>query len=249
MQTPPKFAIQHDMRPIYRELYKRYKGAFPEILVFDEFEDDHKILSFLLDRKDRRRILCVKDGEDEEIVKTICEEIDHPSCPPAYFPLLGHNCSDEFIGRWTICACCVADALDIPLKQMMFMYTDEMSGFSEILPTVINETQASIALFVSIAHEQRHGWQHVHHPEWIDEYIHPDDDVNGYFMQKAEIDAEAFGRRLASMVLGVHPSKLVCFTDEDLEYNRNLYRYMENLDLSYAYKKAKEIRKIVDLRR
>ena len=58
-----------------------------------------------------------------------------------------------------------------------------------------------------IAHELRHIWQNVYHPELQVDYVHveSDDDLEAYNLHPCEVDAEAYALNLAETVWNVDP--------------------------------------------
>ena len=62
-------------------------------------------------------------------------------------------------------------------------------------------------MILIIAHELRHIWQNVYHPELQVDYVHveSDDDLEAYSLHPCEVDAEAYALSLAEIVWNIDP--------------------------------------------
>ena len=246
MDKTPEFAIQRDMRAIYKEMYKRFPGGFPEILVFKDLPDDQSILYRPL--PDGRVIYFVKDGTDEEIVNRISEEMLNPECDKdASIPLCYHALEDAEVATWCMYACYITDMLGVSLKQIVFCHDEDAAGYSEKFVTFINDDVSVVEMLMVIAHEERHAWQHRNHPEWFENYIHPEESEEEYYNQISEIDAEAFGIKVESIVTGVDFLESAAAYEMPPQYRDKLKKRVQEIDVILSKKTVNHIRKMIDL--
>ncbi|WP_029324747.1 hypothetical protein [Butyrivibrio sp. AE3004] len=170
---PPEFALDKDMKSIYRGMYQRFPEGFPEILVFKELPNNKKLLRRC--SSDSRTTYFVKDDADEVILELLYNELQNPKCDlDDSIPLCYHTLSDKEISIWSVYACFIADSLNIPLKQLVFFHEEESieaGGYNEAFVTFISDTESELEMLITIAHELRHAWQNKHHPEWFDTYV------------------------------------------------------------------------------
>ena len=244
MENQPMYSMDHDMRPIYKYLYKKYQ-SFPEIVIYDRLESN-QVIAYTNILKDRR-ILYVKNDSDEVLLEELCKEIESPSCELSSLPCFYHKLTDNVVAKWCMYACYIADALNIDLKQILFTNSDKVSGYSDFLPTIIFDGITDVEMLANIAHELRHSWQHRHYPEWFTEYIKPEEDEQGYRFQISEIDAEAFGIKVESIITGVEFVNSYAGLEMDPEYRKEIIKRMNEIDVILSSKKIREIRKIIDL--
>ena len=241
------FSMDHDMRKLYSTLYKKYKDGYPEVLIFNQLEDDQTIADKKL--SDGRRILYLKDADDEQLLETIYQELENPQCGPSNIPCTWHELSNKDVAKWCMYACYIADSLNIKLEQIVFYHTGEPSGYSGVFPTFIADDMSVPEMLICIAHELRHAWQHVYQPAWFESYIHAEDDEEAYYAQIAEIDAEAFGIKVEGMVTGINLLDSAAGFKFDPDYREALRKRMNEIDVVLSQKKIKEIRKMIELDR
>ena len=244
MEKLPKYSMDHDMRPIYKYLYKRYQ-SFPEIVIYDRLESNQVIA--YTDILENRRILYLKNDRDEILLKELCKEIESPACALSSLPCFYHELTDNAVAKWCMYACYIADALNIDLKQILFTNSDEGSGYSGILPTIIYDGITDVEMLINIAHELRHAWQERYYPEWFTEYIQPEENERDYRFQISEIDAEAFGIKVESIITGIEFVNSYAGLEMDPEYRKEIIKRMNEIDVILSSKKIREIRKIIDL--
>ena len=240
-----EFSLTHNMIPIYTALYKKYPEGYPEILVFKDIPGKD-----IIHRKfpEGRCVYFVKEDTDDNILKTIYNEIENPkSEEDNSIPITYHTLSDKDVAKWCLYACYISDILKIDLKQLCFAHNEDTSGFSSEFITFIQDDVNDVEMLMVIAHELRHAWQHLHHPEWFNEYIHPEEDEEAYYMQKSEIDAEAFGIKVESIITGVEFINSNAGLDMEPEYRTQIMNRMDEIDVILSNKKINKIRKLIDL--
>ena len=241
----PKFVLQKDMKPLYRGVYERFPEGFPEFFVVDELPDDIKICKRTF--PDGRYALFVCDSDDNTLISNLISEIENPKCSEVQIPMTYCSLSNKEVSQWLIYACYIADVLNIPLKQIMFAHKEESSGYSEEFITFISDDVSLPEMLMTIAHELRHAWQHVHHPEWFDDYVHPEDDEEAYLSQISEIDAEAFGMKVESMITGVNFVDSYAGLEMEPSYRSSIINQMNKIDVVLSKKKINEIRKLIEI--
>ena len=216
-----------DMKDLYRELLCNYE-EFPEILVFEELEDKSNICCHLM--PNGRYLYYLKN--DNSMIKVLFDQLNNPCCNTKKAqPFEYHRMEGEDIAKWIACACKIADILDIRCPQIMFMYGEDAGNFNGEGILVLPDTLDDLEMFVCLAHELRHEWQHKNHPEWNEDYIQveSEDDIESYRNHKTEIDAEAFGIKLAAIIFEAES-----FKNKDTEYLSKLANRADeiNIDLS-----------------
>ncbi len=120
-----------------------------------------------------------------------------------------HTLDDSDIALWIYTAITVADILGVRCPQIVFSSSDSDGGNAGgqgliVLPSLHSNSKENILeMLLIIAHELRHEWQHVHHPDWFDDYVQVknDADMDKYLNQKSEIDAESYARKLIGTAL------------------------------------------------
>lgn len=237
--------IEKDMKPLYCRLYERFPEGFPEFFVFDELPGGIKIGKSTL--SGGRYVLFVCDSDDDTLISSLISEIENPKCSEVQIPIFEHPLTNKGVSMWIIYACYIADALNVPLKPIMFIRGELDSGYSEESITLIDVDLSHEELILTIAHEIRHAWQQIHHPEWFDEYIHPGDNVEAYLNQISEIDAEAFGLKVISMILGDEYVDSYAEFVKDPSYIERIIDQMNKIDVVLSKKKIKEIRKLIEI--
>lgn len=247
----PSLISDKDMRPIYRRLFKEFPDGFPEILIAEELENGEDIIRFTF--RDGRNVYYVKNDTDEKILDLLINEIKNPSCLQSpTFPTFYHTHNDKNVAKLCIYACYIADILDIPLKQIIFMDSDEMSVQFEGFPYVFGDKLEDIT--VVIPHEMRHTWQRINRPEWFENYINIDTIADGdnekwfeYHNQPAEIDAQAFGIKMESMIFGSDCTDKKLYETMYPEYRDKIIKRVQEIDIILSKKKLNEIRKILNV--
>ncbi len=240
-----QFAIQKDMRPIYRGLYKKFPNGFPEIFVVNEFPDDTTICKRSF--PDGRYALFVRDDDDDTLISRLVNEIEEDTCSEISIPMTYTVLSNEEVAQWLVYACYIDDILSVPLKQIMFAHGEDGAGYSDEFLTFINDDVSVPEMLMVIAHELRHAWQHIHHPDWLDEYIHPENDEYAYKNQYAEIDAEAFGIKIESMITGIEFVNSYAGMELDPKYRSQIINRMNEIDIVLSKKNIKKIRNLIKL--
>lgn len=192
-----------DMKDLYTEMLC-YGENWPEVIVVKEIEDGSKVL--------RRKMVNGNDliylKNNENMFDTLCKELEmHEAKVVPAMPFENHNLSNEELMTWISCACEIADLLDIRCPQIIFTPFKDAGNASGQGMLSLPDTKPYgklniVEMFVCIAHELRHEWQHENHPEWFDEYVQveSDEDMDAYLNHKTEIDAETYARKLAGMV-------------------------------------------------
>ncbi len=230
-----------DMRNLYKRVIEDF-GGFPMFLLMDELEDGSNLLVRRLENG--RPLFYVKNTSDANVIKEILKALKTKKYNE--FPSLDFENSylELFeIVKWMQCICCVADILDVDCPQVLFTHGEDAgTSAGEIL--VIPDELPNIDTFIAIVHEFRHVWQHKHHPEWSDEYVHPEEDLEGYFNQKAELDAEAFARRFVGRVLEIDDAEDLMdslYYDENPKMKEKLYRTAMDMSLVDFFSKEDEM--------
>lgn len=197
-----------DMRDFYTEILYRHE-SIPAFIILEETEDGSEILRGRM--TNGNEIIYLKNSEnmfnilDEELETKKAGVVDAPS-------FQDYDWSEKEVGNWMLCTCKIADLLNIRCPQIIFTPFEDggnAGGKGAIfLPNKDQNADEMVNIgetFLSIAHELRHIWQHKHHPEWFKGYVHveSDEDMEAYLNHRTEIDAEAYARKLAEMVLGV----------------------------------------------
>ncbi len=225
----------------------QHPKSFPEFLVFDKLEKNKSIMVKIMD--DGRKIYLVKNDSDEVLLSLLSDEYEHPTCEDiSQLPIEGHSLSNKDVAKWLTYSCYIAEALKIPLQQIMFVHSGEESGYSGRFITYFQDDMSVIEMLINIAHELRHAWQHIHHPEWNDNYIHPEDgDIEAYQMQISEVDAEAYGIKVESMITNINLLNTVAGRELDSSYRAALQKRMNEIDVVLSNKKINKIRKLIEL--
>ena len=242
----PRFVICRDMKGIYRGLYSRFPEGFPEVFVVDKLPNNRKIMKSTLQRG--TVAIFVKDDEDEVLLSLLVDEIESPKCEEIPFPMAtGHILSNKEVSRGLMFACYMADILEIDLPQIMFTYKEEFCGYHPFFLTFIDSDLCVIEQIISIAHELRHAWQNEHHPDWFDNYIKSDKDLESYRNQIAEIDAEAFALKVESIITGVDFMNSYAGLEMDPTNRELIIDRMQEIDVKMSPQTIVEIRKLIEL--
>lgn len=196
-----------DMKNLYNDILC-YDIKCPAVIVFEELEDGSKILR--KEMANGNHLIYLKN--DKNMFDTLLKELEMNKARvvPA-LPFENHNLSDEEVMTWILCAYEIADMLNIRCPQIVFISSFEDAGNFVgqgllHLPDIKPYGKLNVVeMFVNIAHELRHEWQYENHPEWNEGYVHveSEEDMEMYRNHRAEIDAEAYARKLAGIVFGV----------------------------------------------
>lgn len=247
MNKPPEFALDYNMIPIYTSLYNRYPDGFPEILVFKTLPNESLILRCRF--PDDRSVYFVKEDTNDKVLNLLFNEIDNPSCDTdTTIPITYHSLSDNAVSKWLMYACYISDCLKIDLRQICFTHKEGKAGYSSEFITFIDDDANDIEMLISIAHELRHAWQHIHYPEWFDEYVHPEENEQAYHMQVSEIDAEAFAIKVESIITGVEFINSYAGLDMDPMLRNAIILRMQEIDVVLSRKKIKSIQQLINLK-
>lgn len=117
-------------------------------------------------------------------------------------PFENHDFSDKEVLKWIS----IAITLGTRCPNIVFTPFEDAGNASEQgminLPGI--KPFNPIELFVILAHEMRHEWQHAYHEDWYKDYVYPesDEDLDKYLNHITEIDAEAYARKLCKIVFG-----------------------------------------------
>ena len=245
----PKFTIEKDMKPIYMGLHKRFPDGFPEVLVVEELENGENIVRIKFN--DGRSVYYVKNDTDEAILERLIREIENPVCDnePA-FPTFYHTLNNRNVAKMCVFACYIADMLNIPLKQIIFIESTENTLEYENFPYIIGDNLENFR--VVFPHEIRHSWQRKNRPDMFENYISVTDvDENNeeawikYNNQPAEIDAQAFALKLESMLFGTDYRDINAYNTRHPEYRDKLISRANEIDIILSKKKLNELRKLL----
>ena len=199
-----------DMKELYQKMLSSGK-EWPEVIVVNEIEDGSEILINEIGNGNciiylkynpniERMFACLTNYIETGIARKI---------PAVQFER--HRLSNEEVMIWISCACKIANLLNVRCPQILFIPMEDAMNSTEsgvmFLPDLKPYDRFNIILmFINIAHEFRHEWQHVNHPEWFEGYVivESENDLDAYFNHKTEIDAEAYARKLAGNVFDIH---------------------------------------------
>ena len=192
-----------DMTNIYSEIICELE-ACPQIVVVEELENGQEVLRHRM--TNGIDIIYLKNCKN--ILDNLFEELENPTAE--VYPAAtceNHNLDERTICVWYGVATALANSMNVKCPQLMFFHFKECDrenactgGGMMLLPDL--EVDKFIIMLVLQAHEFRHIYQEKTTPEWFEGYIQGIDteDENEYFMQKSEIDAEAYARKLAQLI-------------------------------------------------
>lgn len=195
-----------DMKGFYREIFGLDIDC-PEVILVKENEDGSDILR--REMVNGNHLIYLKDSDNK--VDILKRELENNAAKvvPA-FSFENHNYSNKDVKKCVECACKLADVLGVKCPQIVFTAFEDAGNSSEdgilYLPNKkIDEELNVIEMFICIAHELRHEWQHMNHPDWFEGYVHVEreEDLEAYLNHRTEIDAEAYARELANIVFDV----------------------------------------------
>lgn len=198
-----------DMKEFYNEMICCHTN-WPAVVVMDELEDESNILR--REMKNGNQIIYLKHADDMFTVLQNELELNEADVVPA-LPLENHDLENEELMTWIACAVEIANLLSVKCPQIFFTSFEDAfiaSGEGVIfLPAKKPYGKFNvIENFLCIAHELRHEWQHVNHPDWFEGYVHVTDEhdkgqMDAYLEHRTEVDAEAYARKLASQVFDI----------------------------------------------
>ena len=227
------FVVGRDMRNVYRRLFHKYPKGFPEIVVVNDISSDivgHDIPDGIqiVRRKfpDGGSALIVSDCTDDEMVSRICDELDNPHCQAINNDKLipFHKLTDEQIALRLICACYIADSLEIILEPIFFGgdgkdFVDELVCSTPFSDTI--DMQKSIE---EIASELRFNWQIKTFSQMYEELISTDDETAYICHPLSILDRKAFVKKLMYSInfngyraSRVYPSRFDSLIDYDID--------------------------------
>lgn len=234
-----------DMKDFYEDMLCCLKEC-PEVIVFEELEDGSKVLRRQMDNGNH--LIYLK--KDENMFETLVEELlmEMANVVPA-FPFENHGLSDKDTMIWIACACKIAELLNVRCPQIIFTSFEDagnaagqgMLCLPDLKPCDFNNI---VEMFICIAHELRHEWQYVNHPDWREGYVHvqTDDDMDAYLNHRTEIDAEAYARKFTGIVFG-----LDLLENDGTKLRKKLINRAKEIDISIKIDSARYILGILGL--
>lgn len=223
-----------DMSNLYDEMLC-YDYEWPQVIVVDELPDNRAIERWK--SKNGNDLVQIKNSKD--MVQRLFLEMQVPSVARGEIKdFMKTNMNSQERMEWIFVAVCISGMLRIRCPQILFC--ECLNGNAGIfsgeglltLPDLNPENEyAKIEMLVNMAHEFRHKWQSVNHPEWMENYISGEEDSEEYLLQDCEIDAETYARKLAGEVFDInlfkHPNKKI---------EEALTRHKDEADLCYDEK-------------
>lgn len=207
-----------DMSNLYHEMLG-CDYEWPQVIVVDELPNNRVIERWK--SKNGNDLVQIKNSKD--MVQRLFREMKIPSYARGEVKdFMKTNMNSQERMKWIYVALCISSILNIRCPQILFCKC--LNGNAGIfsgeglltLPDLDSENEyAKIEMLVNMAHEFRHEWQSVNHPEWMDNYIsgEKEEDLEEYLLQDCEIDAETYARKLAGEVFDInlfkHPNKKI----------------------------------------
>lgn len=198
-----------DMKDFYNDMLCSHMNC-PAVIVMDELEDGSNILR--REMENGNQLIYLKNADNMFTVFKNELALNKATVVPA-LPFENHNLENEDLMTWIACAVEIADLLSVKCPQIIFTPFENAANAAGEGVIFIPAKEPSGKLnilenFVCIAHELRHEWQHVNHPDWFEGYVHvegqtSEDQMDAYLNHRTEIDAEAYARKLAGMVFDV----------------------------------------------
>ncbi len=211
-----------DMKSLYNKLTIEHK-EFPEIKVFEQLEDKNDISCHIM--PNGRYIIYLKN--DSNMTNCLLDTLKNPNCKcyPA-FPHEYHNIDCRNICKWITCAIVISNILRTRCPQILFTKYEDAFNFTGQGLLLLPDFYSDIDMFNALAHELRHEWQYFTHPEWKEDYVmvNSEKDIPAYYNHISEIDAEAFARKLTSIVYGVDALNV------DLQNGENLSAILDRAE-------------------
>ena len=224
-----------DMKDFYKELML-WGLDCPEVILVEEIEDGSDILR--REMENGNHLIYLKNTENKLDVLKKELELKEAKVVPA-FSFENHNWTNKEVYIWIFVACEIAGLLNIKCPQIIFTaFEDAGNACGEgmlCLPNKNSDFQSSmVEMFLCIAHELRHEWQHINHPDWSEGYVHVESekDLEAYINHRTEIDAEAYARKLAGIMFDIslfrrrdqHTKKLKARANELIIYIRKDFK-------------------------
>ncbi len=235
-----------DMLNVYSKLLDSL-SVFPAFIICENLEDNSDYLCHRL--LNGNNLFYIENTTDDKIIGIMSDKLNVQKCNiyPA-LPFENYSFSNEEISKWLRCACCLAKIFDVECPQIVFDHDGGSMASGEAGIIFIEDSLNNFDTFVCMTHEFRHIWQHKNHPEWFENYIQPQDDIRGYLFNKTEIDAEAFARRFAGIILDIPiENDFELYYDEDPELESAYYNTALNTSLVEFLNKKKEVKTIKGL--
>lgn len=192
-----------DMKEIYKQMICMHMD-WPSFKVFDDLEVP--VIRVEMDNGNNSYYL----ANNPDMIEVLMDELEHPKAlVQKANDFENHRLENEELMEWVYVAMEIAEMLDINCPQISFWESEDAGNFGGecllFLPDKKPEGKLNIIeMFVCIAHELRHEWQHEYHPDWNEGYVSGDEgDMLEYLTHKTEVDAEAFARKLAMKVFGI----------------------------------------------
>lgn len=196
-----------DMKAIYSKMIFMHTN-WPSIKVFDEMDEDVPIIRCVMPNGNSIYYLRNNPG----MLMTLMDELENPKAPVRKaMDFENHRLENEELMEWVYVVLKISEMLNVNCPQVAFLQGEDAFNFAGegllVLPDKKPEGLLNIIeQFICIAHELRHEWQHKNHPEWNEGYIQPEteEEMLAYFKHPAEVDAEAFARKLANEVFDLN---------------------------------------------
>ena len=160
----------------------------------------------------------LKEDDDDAIINSFCIAIRGKKDYHVYpaFEFEHYDLDREQVRKYIMAACCISDILAIPCPQIQFTCgTDGWNAGRQLI--MIPDGMTYVETIACLAHEMRHVFQQIYNSEILEGYILPksDNDMKQYLHHAAEIDAEAFGRRMAGITFDIDPECTDLYKCED----------------------------------
>lgn len=197
-----------DMKDFYTAMLNSHMNC-PAVIIMEELEDGTNILR--REMENGKQLIFLRKSDNMFSVLQNELAINQANVVPA-LPPESHDLENEEIMTWIACIVKISEILSTGCPQVIFARVEGAAvsddGGVMFLPARKPYGKLNILEeFVSIAHELRHEWQRLKHPDWFEGYVHVEDptseQMEAYRNHRTEIDAEAFARKLAGMVFDV----------------------------------------------
>lgn len=234
-----------DMKELYNNIICSDLDC-PEVILVEEIEDGSNIMRKKM--TNGNHLIYIKN--DENIFDTLQKElVKEKANVVTALPFENHNLTNEELMIWISCACEIANLLKVRCPQLIFTpFEDAANASGEGLLCLPDKKPYGklnvIEMFVCIAHELRHEWQHVKHPDWSEGYVHveSEEDMEAYLNHRTEIDAEAYARKLAEKVFGFR-----LFAGGKTDFMKKLRRRANEIDIIISEDTIEYFRALFDV--
>ena len=245
------FTTNRDMKKIYHRLHQLYPDGFPEIFVVDELPDNHKIMRKVF--CDGRSVILVVNGNDEEVISLLRDEIEKPHSPliikDGFIPY--HRLTELQISRRIMFACYISEILEMPVRQIGFS-TEEtiIEQFYAGSVTIFRDTHDIQKSLYQIMSDIRLNWQALHFSDqFFDQLL---DDSNYYNSPSLSTDlitkdVLAFGIKLESIILDDKNCNGKFLHNISSDEREELLAYAKTLELNISQATIDNIRKLIEL--